>query len=79
MSEFRSHASGPSLIPIDRPRCPRCKTRSMLARVELGPSGYDLRTFDCPKCHHVFKSLVALDPMKSDTLGWLSGDLKSPK
>jgi hypothetical protein len=51
----------------------------MLARIELGPSGYDLRTFDCPKCDHIFRLLVATDPMKSDSTGWLAGELKPAK
>ena len=28
----------------------------MLARIELGPNGSDLRTFECPKCEHVQKN-----------------------
>jgi hypothetical protein len=51
----------------------------MLARIELGPSGYDQRTFECPKCNHSFKSLVANDPMKSDAGGWFVRDLQPPK
>ena len=30
----------------------------MLARIELGSNGSDLRTFECPKCEHVQKMLV---------------------
>jgi hypothetical protein len=50
----------------------------MLARVELGPAGYDLRTFECPKCNHSFRALVAVDPMGSELSGWLAGELKPP-
>jgi transcription elongation factor Elf1 len=50
----------------------------MLARIELGPAGYDLRTFECPKCNHSFKSLVANEPTESHAAGWLAGELKPP-
>lgn len=54
----------PSLIPILRPRCPLCQGRMMLARIEPGHNGPDLRIFECSKCEHVFQAL-AEDPTKS--------------
>jgi len=47
----------PSLLPIERPRCPKCQGRMMLARIEPGPNGSDLRTFECAKCDHIHKML----------------------
>ena len=77
MADSHDH-SEPSLLSIERPRCPKCQDRMMLARIEPGPAGSDLRTFECPKCEHVLRTMVE-DPMKSDALGWLaSPDLKSP-
>jgi hypothetical protein len=70
--------SDPSLLPIERPRCPNCHGRMMLARIEPGPAHADLRTFECPKCEHVQKMLVEY-PMKSDGAGWLNGELGSEK
>ena len=70
--------SEPSLLPIDRPRCPKCQGRMMLAHIEPGPNGSDLRTFECPKCEHVHKTLIE-DPMKSDKAGWINGDLRAPR
>jgi hypothetical protein len=49
----------------------------MLARVERGPAGSDLRTFECPKCEHVCKMQVD-DPLKSVNTGWMAGELKPP-
>jgi hypothetical protein len=72
------HHSEPSLLPIERPRCPKCNGRMMLARIEPGPSHTDLRTFECLKCAHVHKTTVE-DPMKSQSNGWLAGELKPPK
>jgi hypothetical protein len=50
----------------------------MLACIEPGPAGSDLRTFECSKCEHVHKAL-AEDPMKSGTASWLASELKPPK
>jgi hypothetical protein len=51
----------------------------MLARIIPGRLNFDLRTFECIKCDHVEKVLVATDPIKSpDALGWLLGELRSP-
>jgi hypothetical protein len=69
--------SDPSLLPIERPRCPKCQGRMMLARIEPGPAHSDLRTFECPKCEHVQKMLVE-DPMKSDN-GWHHSGLRAPE
>jgi len=68
----------PSLIPIERPRCPKCQTRMMLARIEPGPAGSNLLTFECIKCEQVHK-VLAEDPMKSDNAGWLASELKPTK
>ncbi|HBB97226.1 MAG TPA: hypothetical protein DC054_17755 [Blastocatellia bacterium] len=67
----------PSLLPIEQPRCPKCQSRMMLARIELGPNGSDLRTFECPKCEHVQKMLVK-DLLQSANTGWTEGGLRSP-
>jgi hypothetical protein len=78
MPDTHSHSSGPSLTAIERPRCPSCQNRMNLARIMPGPKGYDLRKFECGKCDHVITVTVATDPMKSDSLGWLAGELRHP-
>jgi hypothetical protein len=50
-----------------------------LARISPGPSGYDVRMFECGKCEYVLKEVISTDPMKSDKTGWLAGELKPPK
>jgi hypothetical protein len=50
----------------------------MLSRIRPGRLNFDFRTFECIKCSHVEKVLVASDPMQSDVLGWLFGELKAP-
>jgi hypothetical protein len=76
-----SHARPePSLLPIERPRCPKCQdARMMLARIEPGPDGSDRRTFECPKCEYVHKVVVA-DPLRSPaSTGWTYSELKPPE
>jgi hypothetical protein len=57
MSEAWMHPE-PSLIPIERPRCPKCQGRTMLTRIEPDANGSDLRTFECSQCEHVHKVLA---------------------
>jgi ssDNA-binding Zn-finger/Zn-ribbon topoisomerase 1 len=73
-----AHRFEPSILPIERPRCPKCQGRMMLARIEPGPAHADLRTFECPRCEHVYKTLVE-DPMKSSKAGWTNSGLNPPR
>jgi hypothetical protein len=66
------------LLAIQRLHCPKCRARMTLARISLGPTGFELRTFDCSKCDHVEKIVIASDPMKSGDVGWLVGELQPP-
>jgi hypothetical protein len=74
----QARSSEPSLLPTERPRCPQCQGRMMLAEIEFGPAHSDLRTFECPKCHHVHRMQVG-DPMRSGNSGWQNSELKPPK
>ena len=66
------------LLEIQRLRCPKCRTRKILARILPGPTGFELRTFDCSKCGYVEKIVTALDPIKAGAVGWLAGELQPP-
>jgi hypothetical protein len=74
----QAHSSEPSLLPIERPRCPKCQGRMMLARIKHGPAHSDLRTFECPTCEHVEKRLVE-DPMNSGGARWQNSSLTPPR
>jgi hypothetical protein len=50
----------------------------MLLRIRPGRLNFDARTFECVKCNHVEKILVETDPMQSDVLRLLFGDLRTP-
>jgi hypothetical protein len=73
-----TYSSDPSLLSIQRPHCPKCQGRMMLARIAPGPAGSEVQTFECPKCEYVLKTL-AQDPMKSAVAGWLNSGLRPPE
>jgi hypothetical protein len=43
------------------------------------PSGFDLRNFECDRYYLVVTWTVVNDPMKSEKVRWLAGELKPPK
>jgi hypothetical protein len=49
-----------------------------LVSISAGPTGYEQRAFECPKCDHAETSMAPSDPMKSKAAGWLCSDLKPP-
>lgn len=64
---------------FDRPMCPACKHRLRLARISPGKRGFEERTFECSTCHRVDKISLPVDPLKTDAVGWLAGELKPPQ
>ena len=68
----------PSLIPIERPRCPQCSKRMMLTRISPASESDDSRVFECANCNHTMTRTVARDPM-SDKAGWQYSNLKAPE
>jgi hypothetical protein len=73
----------PAAIPmfaIQQLRCPKCRAHMKLARTSPGPTGFELKRFDCSECDHVEQIAVPSDdPMKSDAVGWFLGELQPPK
>ena len=39
-------------FPISAPRCPKCGTQTLLARVSPDQPGYEQYLYECPKCEH---------------------------
>jgi hypothetical protein len=68
----------PELLPIQRPRCPKCGARMLTTDLSPGPDGFESRTFACLRCNHTEKKTLASDPLKSVAVGWLSGELSRP-
>jgi len=49
-----------------------------LARVAPLAKGVEERTFECSSCERVEKVSFPVDPMKTDAVGWLAGELRPP-
>jgi len=49
-----------------------------LARISPGAQGLEERTFECSTCERVEKVSFPMDPMKTDAVGWLAGELRPP-
>ncbi len=64
---------------IHRPHCPRCHARMVAQRIVPSRSGFEHWTLRCTKCGNVHQAQVAIDPMKSDAMGWLDSELVPPK
>ena len=83
MLEVRTVYPDPPLGAVmhitERPLCPTCKHRMGLARISSGERGFEERTFECRTCHLIEKVSFPVDPMKTDAVGWLAGELKPPR
>lgn len=62
----------------ERLMCPVCKHRMALARISPGEYGLEERTFECSTCGRTEKLSMPVDPLKTDAVGWLAGELKPP-
>ena len=58
-------------------RCPQCEAATAIQRATPGRSGFEHWTLRCPKCGNS-ETQVQTDSMKSEAVGWLSGDLHAP-
>jgi hypothetical protein len=76
MASFRK--PDPELLPLGRPRCPACSTRMLTVAIRPGPEGFEHRTFECLRCGHTEKKILACDPLRSSAVGWLAGELHRP-
>jgi Zn-finger protein len=65
------------LTTIERPRCDRCRTRMMLARITPLSDGSEKRIFQCTKCHFI-ETKTVVDPLKSDIVERLTTNIRPP-
>jgi hypothetical protein len=64
---------------VEQPMCLTCKHRMALARISPSERGFEERTFECRTCHSIKKISFAIDPLKSDAVGWLLSELRPPR
>jgi hypothetical protein len=50
----------------------------VLARTTPARLGFNSQAFECVQCGHLEKVLIAADPIQSNALGWLLGELRPP-
>lgn len=50
-----------------------------LVRISPGQRGFEERTFECSTCERIERISVAVDPLKTDAVGWLAGELRPPR
>ena len=67
-----------SFSTVERPMCPTCKHRMGLGRISPGQRGFERRTFECSTCRRTEEVSFPIDPLKTDAVGWLAGELKPP-
>jgi RNase P subunit RPR2 len=63
---------------IEGRRCARCEAELVLVRKTPARLGFNSQAFECVRCGHVEKVLIASDTIESDVLGWLLGELRPP-
>jgi hypothetical protein len=48
-----------------------------LVRISPGERGFEERTFECRTCHGIKKVSFAIDPLKTDAVGWLLSETEN--
>lgn len=72
--------SDPELLPIQRPRCPKCQMRMVSTAVAVAVAGLEDRTFECRRCGHVETRRLIADPLASPkAVAWTESSLKPPR
>jgi hypothetical protein len=59
-------------------RCSQCEAPAAIQHPTPGRPGFEHLTLRCPKCGNFSEAQVQTDPMKSEAVGWLAGDLHAP-
>jgi hypothetical protein len=50
------------------PICTDCNLERMLISIKPGGNRHDVRAYECPACHGVFRLVVEREPLVSDEL-----------
>jgi len=49
------------------------------ARISPGEHGFEVRTFECSTCDRTERISTSVDPLKTDAVGWIAGELRPPR
>jgi hypothetical protein len=49
------------------------------ARISPGECGFEVRTFECSTCDRTELISTSVDPLKTDAVGWIAGELRPPR
>jgi hypothetical protein len=69
----------PSRAFADTTAVPDCEARMITSAVSDRPEGLEQRTFECKQCGHTDTRTVVYDPLKSNAVGWIEGELRPPR
>ena len=68
----------PQLLPTERARCPACRERMDLQRIDPGMSGFENRVFECGRCYTMKTVPAAIGRTKSPSAKWAESSLLAP-
>jgi hypothetical protein len=69
----------PELLPVQRPRCPKCQMRMLSVGIDDRPGGFEDHAFECLKCVLTETMHMPADPLKTSVpAGWLSAEHGKP-
>ena len=71
----------PILSPrlAERPRCPKCQSRTEVQHITSARPGLEHWTLRCTKCGLIHEAQVNAEPMMPNSNGWKHGDLRAPQ
>jgi hypothetical protein len=68
----------PHLLPTERHRCPTCRERMDLQRIDPGMRGFENRVFECGRCDTMKAVPAAVGGTKSPSAKWAESPLLAP-
>ena len=61
-----------------RRRCFVCQAPMEVQRIAAARAGFEHRTLRCTSCGRIDQMQVNTDPLQSEALGWIEGEVKPP-
>jgi hypothetical protein len=64
---------------LERPSCRKCRHPMRVGRNSSGVSSYHELSFECSTCGCCETLAIPIDPLRTETVGWLASELRPPK